>query len=155
MSTFIEPGQIPLKSDLHYDKLLAGKILQLKESFQHKLGYLVGHAYSRVGTEDFPQDRFKETVKNTIELIPHDVLKLKKEEHKYIIKNIKKLNESEQTVETMDTLQKEYAKNQENNKKRGLEILEELLMELHVENKTIGQVTNRLNNKVEFWSCLK
>src|SRR5881394_3482701 len=44
---------IALKSELHYDTLLAAKSLQLSESFQHKLGYLVGTSYSRVGTEDW------------------------------------------------------------------------------------------------------
>lgn len=44
---------IALKADLHYDTLLAAKILQLQEPFQHKLGYLVGTSYSRVGTEDW------------------------------------------------------------------------------------------------------
>lgn len=37
----------------HYDKLLAGKILELTESFQAKLGWLVGTIYSRVGTGDW------------------------------------------------------------------------------------------------------
>ena len=44
---------IALKADLHYETLLAGKVLQLKESFEHKLGYLVSSVYGRVGTEDW------------------------------------------------------------------------------------------------------
>ena len=44
---------IAVKAELHYDTLLAAKIGQLKETFQHKLGWLVGHLYSRVGTDDW------------------------------------------------------------------------------------------------------
>jgi hypothetical protein len=43
---------VPLKSELHYEKCLAAKVLQLNDAFQHKLGWLTGNLYSRVGTED-------------------------------------------------------------------------------------------------------
>lgn len=44
---------IALKADLHYEKLLRAKLLQLCDSFQHKLGWLTGKMYSRVGTDDW------------------------------------------------------------------------------------------------------
>lgn len=47
---------IPVKSEAHYDKLLAAKILQLNDNFQHKLGWLTGNLYSRVGTPDWVPD---------------------------------------------------------------------------------------------------
>ena len=47
------PLSVALKAELHYETLLRAKILQLSESFQHKLGHLVGTMYSRVGTEDW------------------------------------------------------------------------------------------------------
>jgi hypothetical protein len=50
---------IALKAHVHYDTLLAARILSLKESFQHKLGYLVGTLYSRVGTEDWHEKQDK------------------------------------------------------------------------------------------------
>lgn len=43
---------IPIKSDLHLDKCIAAKLLQLTDTFQAKLGWLVGQLYSRVGTQD-------------------------------------------------------------------------------------------------------
>ena len=43
------PLSVALKAELHYEVLLEAKILQLKETFQHKLGYLVGKLYSRSG----------------------------------------------------------------------------------------------------------
>ncbi|WP_243294345.1 hypothetical protein [Geothrix mesophila] len=44
---------IPVKSLPHYDKLLKAKILQLDDSFQHKLGWLTGNLFSRIGTADW------------------------------------------------------------------------------------------------------
>ncbi len=38
---------------VHYDLLLRAKIAQLKETFQAKLGWLLGHMYSRVGTTEW------------------------------------------------------------------------------------------------------
>ncbi len=37
----------------HYDKCLEAKTAQLKEPFQAKLGWLIGHMYSRVGTDEW------------------------------------------------------------------------------------------------------
>ena len=48
---------IAVRSDLHYATCLAAKRLQLTDTFQAKLGWLVGQLYSRVGTEDYPASR--------------------------------------------------------------------------------------------------
>ena len=37
----------------HYDCCLSSKILELKDNFQSRLGWMVGNIYSRVGTEDY------------------------------------------------------------------------------------------------------
>ncbi len=44
---------IAIKSDIHYDKCLKGKVLELSDEFKAKLGWLVGNMYSRVGTTDW------------------------------------------------------------------------------------------------------
>lgn len=44
---------IALKSREHYKVLLDAKVGELKETFQHKLGWHVGNIYSRIGTEDW------------------------------------------------------------------------------------------------------
>ena len=44
---------IAIKSDLHYKACIDAKFLQLNDSFQAKLGSLVGQLYSRVGTKDW------------------------------------------------------------------------------------------------------
>lgn len=44
---------ISIQSNLHFETCLAAKIVELKENFRAKLGWLVGNLYSRVGTEDY------------------------------------------------------------------------------------------------------
>lgn len=44
---------IAIRAHEHYDLCLNAKIIELKESFRAKLGWMVGNIYSRVGTEDF------------------------------------------------------------------------------------------------------
>ena len=53
---------IAIKADLHFQTCLDAKILQLKESFQAKLGWLVGQLYSRVGTTDWPREKLNKEV---------------------------------------------------------------------------------------------
>jgi hypothetical protein len=38
---------------MHYPMCLEAKVAQLKEPFQAKLGYLIGHLYSRIGTTEW------------------------------------------------------------------------------------------------------
>jgi hypothetical protein len=44
---------IAIKAELHFPTCLEAKILQLNDTFQAKLGWLVGQMYSRVGTRDW------------------------------------------------------------------------------------------------------
>ena len=54
---------IAIKADLHFQKCLDAKVLQLKDAFQAKLGWLVGQLYSRVGTEDWPSTALTKKVR--------------------------------------------------------------------------------------------
>ena len=59
---------IAVRSDLHYPEIKEGRILSLNDSFQHKLGYLVGTLYSRVGTQDWDEEsNLAERAKEIIE----------------------------------------------------------------------------------------
>lgn len=44
---------VAIKSSLHYETCLEARIAQLEDTFQAKLGWLVGNMYSRVGTNDW------------------------------------------------------------------------------------------------------
>jgi hypothetical protein len=48
---------IAVKADLHLNTCTAAKMLQLTDTFQAKLGWLVGQMYSRVGTRDMDNGR--------------------------------------------------------------------------------------------------
>lgn len=57
---------IPIKADLHIQTCVDAKILQLNETFQAKLGWLVGQMYSRVGTQDWEPSRLNEKVRKML-----------------------------------------------------------------------------------------
>ena len=44
---------IAIRAYEHYDLCLGAKILELRDEFRAKLGWLVGNLYSRVGTQDY------------------------------------------------------------------------------------------------------
>jgi len=58
---------IAIKSSEHYQKCLSAKKLQLTETFQAKLGWLVGQMYSRVGTMDWDTPQLKTKVQASLE----------------------------------------------------------------------------------------
>jgi hypothetical protein len=53
----IREHSIAVKADLHLNTCTAAKMLQLTDTFQAKLGWLVGQMYSRVGTRDMDNGR--------------------------------------------------------------------------------------------------
>lgn len=57
---------IALKADKHYESCLAAKILQLNDTFQAKLGWLVGQMYSRVGTPDWNKKELTTKIKEIL-----------------------------------------------------------------------------------------
>lgn len=57
---------IALKADLHFEKCLDAKFLQLTQAFQAKLGWLVGQLYSRVGTDDWPHKKVTAKVNSIV-----------------------------------------------------------------------------------------
>lgn len=56
---------ISIKSE-HYAECIKARILQLDDTFQAKLGWLVGQKFSRVGTKDWPEDELGKIIKNVI-----------------------------------------------------------------------------------------
>lgn len=63
---------IALKASEHYDDCFAAKLLEIDSTFQAKIGWLVGHMYSRVGTPDWVPEHltdqaFKEKISNTLD----------------------------------------------------------------------------------------
>jgi len=60
---------IAIKADLHLKTCIAGKMLQLTDTFQAKLGWLVGQMYSRVGTQDMEADRATKKIADALKSV--------------------------------------------------------------------------------------
>jgi hypothetical protein len=58
---------IAIKARLHFQTCLDAKILELNNTFQAKLGWLVGQMYSRVGTQDWELKALNTKVRATLE----------------------------------------------------------------------------------------
>lgn len=58
---------IALKASEHYKTCLAAKRIQLDNTFQAKLGWLVGQMYSRVGTNDWDSTQLKKKIQTKLE----------------------------------------------------------------------------------------
>ena len=96
---------IPIKSELHYATLLDAKVIQLKESFQHKLGYLVGKTYSRIGTADWSpdvitKDKFDEKIEEYI-VRQKDFVWMEDDQLKPAVKQLSGLPLEQHTIENV------------------------------------------------------
>ena len=60
---------IAIKSDLHLQTCIEAKMLQLTDTFQAKLGWLVGQMYSRVGTPDMNADRATKKISDALSAV--------------------------------------------------------------------------------------
>ena len=139
---------IALKAELHYETLLASKILQLSESFQHKLGHLVGTMYSRVGTEDWvPQHTSnKEFRTRTCELVEDVVGWVDRDLYRPVLKELDKLEAEEQTPEKLVEVVEAVRKTREAKLKEALDSIESVIRKAGVDPDLSGKVRRRLEN---------
>ncbi|TXG81683.1 MAG: hypothetical protein E6R14_07450 [Thermomicrobiales bacterium] len=87
------PLSIAVKSEFHYDALLEAKILQLREPFQAKLGWLVGQMYSRVGTQDWSDDSAKTKIDTMLDSLAVWLPERKHTELKKAVRRLKRTND--------------------------------------------------------------
>jgi hypothetical protein len=149
---------IALKAELHYDTLLAAKILQLVDSFQHKLGYLVGSSYSRVGTEDWvprwaTPDDFNETVQRIAE--GASVIWIEKPLYKQVLRRVKELEPEQRTLSALERIITEVATDKAAKRKDVLDTIGGVLAEVGVEADIVERVKGRLENNPLFRSSVK
>jgi hypothetical protein len=148
---------ITVKSELHYATLFDARVLSLKESFQHKLGYLVGTLFSRIGTEDWvPKnctgERFKELTEQPL-ADPNLVLWLNKEVHRKVMQDLKQLADPDE-----DDLKRAIAKavqTRENKKIEVIKIVSTVLQEMKLPDNIVSTVRQRLENRPDFKVALK
>ena len=147
---------ITLKAELHYETLLAAKILQLSESFQHKLGHLVGTMYSRVGTEDWvPQHASEADFRSRTRGLVADLVDwLDKDLHGRVLRELKKLDDEEQTTERLIEIIEKNKKTKEIKLKESLDAIEEVLLDVGIESERCGKIRRRLESNSNIKSRL-
>ena len=147
---------VALKAELHYETLLAAKILQLSESFQHKLGHLVGTMYSRVGTEDWVpahasdidfRSRTHELVDDLVEWLETDL-------HRRVLKELDKLQDEEQTPEKLIEVVERLKKTKEARRREGLDSIERVLRDAGIGPELSGRIRRRLESNSDVRSRL-
>lgn len=93
----------------HYDACLAGRVAQITDLFQAKLGWLLGQQFSRVGTPDWTPDGLSNKVKSVSErslswLPDHQFLQLKSAIRKFENENPEKELDEETFAEMRKAL---------------------------------------------------
>jgi hypothetical protein len=145
---------IALKAELHYSTLLAAKVLQLNDSFQHKLGYLVGTSYSRVGTDDWlPNHATKEKFEHATRQ-PIDDLKsvtwLEGPIHKEALKRLRALPSGERSIEKLEEVIKEVGRARDAKRLQVLDTIAGTLKALSVDAEVIQRARARLESDPSF-----
>lgn len=141
---------IALKSELHYGTLLEGKILQLSEPFQHKLRYLVGTMYSRIGTEDWvpghtTQKDFQARATRMVEDLV-EVEWIEKDLHRRVLRDLEKLREDQQTDELLVDVIEKNRMSREDRIQKGLDSIESILEGIWIEPSLMKRIRGRLDS---------
>lgn len=147
---------IALKAELHYERLLAAKILQLSESFQHKLGHLVGTMYSRVGTEDWvPVHATEAQFRSRTGGLVEDVVGwLDKDLHRRVLAELRELQDEEQTPERLVEVVERIQKTRDARLSDGLDVIEGVLRGAGIGAELSGTIRRRLASNGDIRSRL-
>jgi len=149
---------IPLKSEEHYKKLLGAKFLQLTHSFQHKLGYLVGNNYARIGTEDWVTKTLtKESFELKIDQILNksDFISLPDDLHKELKRKFKGQDLSEISQSTFDTILVETKRYLHTKRAAHSSIIKDVLLSSGIDPSTTEKILKRLENNPIFRAAIK
>jgi len=150
---------VAVKANLHYDALLDAKLLQLRDSFQHKLGQLVGMMYSRIATEDWlpdnaTEDVFQARVREIVD-DPELVLWLEKDVHSRVLAQLRKVERSARTVDSLMAIVAEVKAQKEARRADMIRLIGQTLSDCGVSEEAIEHATKRLENNSDFRSRVK
>jgi hypothetical protein len=150
---------IALRADLHYNTLLAAKILQLQESFEHKLGYLVGTTYSRVGTADWVPDHMTEKAfqKRIDDLLNSSSLVTWVDDNllNKALDDIKNLAPEEQTIERFEAAVARRHSDRAARKQQALDALVKAAADLQMDPALATKLRSRLENDPVFSATIR
>lgn len=143
---------IAIKSEIHYKECLNAKLLQLTDTFQAKLGWLVGQMYSRVGTPDWDSKNLIKKVNgilnNDIAIwIPDDKLKSLEKEYDKLSGENPRMTQADisNAINKLPTRKQKVLKQTE-------QILTEVLGNDH---KDVEKLLQRLGNDAALTALLK
>ena len=150
------PLSISVKADLHYEKLLAGRLLQLKESFQHKLGYWAGNMYSRIGTPDWDDNYPRGVLASQVnELLERHSVWIEHDIHAEVVKQLKEIEAKEKRpthLQDLNTVKDSIMSGREKNRQQFLDAFSRSLKDLNLEGEMLSRVVGRLSNLPHFRS---
>lgn len=145
---------ISVKAELHYETLLAARILQLRESFQHKLGYLVGNMYARIGTTDWAEEnREAEFHEHTQKPVKSLLTWLQKDVHKTVLERLVDLEAKEKreiSSEDLVAVVQDVQRQKQARKEQLLKALQDVLETTGIEKAIAQKVVARFSNVAEF-----
>lgn len=145
---------IAIKSDIHYKECLNAKTLQLTDTFQAKLGWLVGQMYSRVGTPDWEGNALKNKVKGVLN--PDIAIWVENDKVKPLENLYENLSNKEPGVKMSRADISKAIKNLPTRKQKVLEQAEKILTEvLGQDNQMVAKLRKRLENDTALTSLLK
>jgi hypothetical protein len=133
---------IAVKSELHYSTLHNARVLSLSSSFQHKLGYLVGTMYSKVGTQDWDYDLTDRASKlidrtNSVTWMPKEIYQL-------VSKSLK--DKESATPEDLVTAVSDAKKSKTTKRETVIQTVVEILSSLKVDTSVIATYERRIRS---------
>jgi hypothetical protein len=157
------PLSVPLKTQHHYDTLLEAKILQLRDDFQHKLGYLVGKMYGRVGTADWvptvdsTAEAFRVRADSYVTEISKELQMfwLPRDQHRAVTKVLRSLADSDATLERLKTEIENAKGKKDATVAQAVNVVEEALREEGVPNELIERATRHLTTLTAFRGLIR
>jgi len=148
---------ISVKADLHYQTLLSARILQLNDSFQHKLGYLVGNLYSRIGTMDWVPDNCSANEFDELRRTPLEhqdtVLWLEKSVYKAVVAKLQGMQSP--SVENLQQVIQDTKVTHENKKQQVLKVISDVLTDSSMDSSALERILRRLENRPDFHTVFK
>jgi hypothetical protein len=150
---------ISLKSSLHYGTLMNARLLRLNDSFQHKLGFLVGLSYSRVGTTDWAPTlmsgtEFESLAAKRLEQEVTKVIWLEKKHHRRVLEKLKTLPLERQELGVVEEVAQEIKREKEETREMVLQAIADNLAGL-LPAESIEKFKKRLRNNPVFTGNLK
>lgn len=151
---------IAVKAEFHYATLLEAKKLQLTDIFQHKLGYLVGKMYSRVGTPDWVPTHFQQESQFDQlinELMDNDkfAVWVADDVYKGLVLRVKQHGEGPVTTDLLLQWASEISQAKEKRRRDVLTAIESAMTETGVEEALRKKAVARISNTPIFGALFK